>query len=86
VKDFWSSKGFFGMGTASFRLGAMSATREHRVIRQARRSDAPVVKLWQFDPADRKEVKLNTVDMAYRAAATDRASSHFRCSAIKAKT
>jgi hypothetical protein len=29
------------------------------------------VKLWQFDPADRKEVKLTTVAMAYEAA-TDR--------------
>ena len=28
------------------------------------------VKLWQFDPADRKEVKLNTVEMAYQAAAS----------------
>jgi anti-sigma factor ChrR (cupin superfamily) len=27
------------------------------------------VKLWQFDPADRKEVKLNTAAMAYEAAA-----------------
>jgi anti-sigma factor ChrR (cupin superfamily) len=27
------------------------------------------VKLWQFDPADRKEIKLNTNDMAYAAAA-----------------
>ena len=27
------------------------------------------VKLWQFDPADRKEVKLNTAAMAYKAAA-----------------
>jgi anti-sigma factor ChrR (cupin superfamily) len=27
------------------------------------------VKLWQFDPADRKEVQLNTVDMAYEAVA-----------------
>jgi hypothetical protein len=28
------------------------------------------VKLWQFDPADRKEVKLNTTGMTYRTAAT----------------
>jgi hypothetical protein len=27
------------------------------------------VKLWQFDPADRKEVQLNTADMTYKAAA-----------------
>lgn len=27
------------------------------------------VKLWQFDPADRKEVKANTAEMAYEAAA-----------------
>jgi hypothetical protein len=27
------------------------------------------VKLWQFDPADRKEIQLNTVDMAYEAVA-----------------
>jgi anti-sigma factor ChrR (cupin superfamily) len=27
------------------------------------------VKLWQFDPADRKEVKVNTAAMAYEAAA-----------------
>lgn len=27
------------------------------------------VKLWQFDPADRKEVKLNTVGLSYEAAA-----------------
>jgi anti-sigma factor ChrR (cupin superfamily) len=27
------------------------------------------VKLWQFDPADRKEVQLNTVEIAYQAAA-----------------
>jgi hypothetical protein len=26
------------------------------------------VKLWQFDPADRKEIKLNTTGMTYRAA------------------
>src|SRR6185503_8489141 len=26
------------------------------------------VKLWQFDPADRKEVKLGTADIAYQAA------------------
>ena len=28
------------------------------------------VKLWQFDPADRKEVKVNTAGMAYAAAAS----------------
>ncbi|MBV8187475.1 MAG: cupin domain-containing protein [Alphaproteobacteria bacterium] len=28
------------------------------------------VKLWQFDPADRKEVKVNTAGMAYDAAAS----------------
>jgi anti-sigma factor ChrR (cupin superfamily) len=27
------------------------------------------VKLWQFDPADRKEVKINTADIAYQPAA-----------------
>jgi quercetin dioxygenase-like cupin family protein len=27
------------------------------------------VKLWQFDPADRREVQLNTADMTYKAAA-----------------